>query len=49
MNSTNSILVVEDEMIIAANISMQLSQLVYDVIGVIPRAEEVLPKIRSSN
>jgi len=46
MNSTNSILIVEDEMIIAANISRQLSQLGYDVIGAIPRAEEALPKIR---
>ena len=42
------ILIVEDEMIIGANIALQLSSLGYDVIGIIPRAEEVLPKIREN-
>ena len=42
MIKLTEILIVEDEMIIAANISMQLSNLGYDVIGIIPRAEEVL-------
>lgn len=46
MSSTNSILIVEDEMIIAANISMQLTNLGYKVVGIIPRAEEVLPMVR---
>ena len=41
----NSILIVEDEMIIAANISLQLSHLGYEVSGIIPRAEEVLAQI----
>jgi DNA-binding LytR/AlgR family response regulator len=45
MNKKNSILIVEDEMIIAANISLQLTHLGYEVTGIIPRAEEVLPHI----
>lgn len=36
------ILIVEDEMIIAANISLQLSNLGYEVSGIIPRGEEAL-------
>ncbi len=46
MNKKTSILIVEDEMIIAANISLQLNHLGYEVTGIIPRAEEVLPEIR---
>ena len=46
MYKNNTILIVEDEMIIAANISLQLTHLGYEVIGIIPRAEEVLPYIR---
>ncbi|HSN48469.1 MAG TPA: response regulator [Flavobacterium sp.] len=46
MNNSATILIVEDEMIIAANISLQLTHLGYDVTGIIPRAEEVLPQIR---
>ena len=46
MNKNNTILIVEDEMIIAANISLQLTHLGYEVTGIIPRAEEVLPNIR---
>ena len=46
MNKNNTILIVEDEMIIAANISLQLTHLGYEVTGIIPRAEEVLPHIR---
>jgi len=45
MNKKNTILIVEDEMIIAANISLQLTHLGYEVTGIIPRAEEVLPHI----
>lgn len=41
------ILIVEDEMVIAANISLQLSSLGYDVIGIIPRAEEALACIKT--
>ncbi|MCR9063457.1 MAG: LytTR family transcriptional regulator DNA-binding domain-containing protein [Cytophagales bacterium] len=36
------ILIVEDEMLIAANISLDLSSMGYDVIGILPRAEEAL-------
>lgn len=46
MRKNNTILIVEDEMIIAANISLQLTHLGYEVTGIIPRAEEVLPIIR---
>jgi len=46
MSTMQTVLIVEDEMIIAANISLQLSLLGYQVTGTIPRAEEVLPSIR---
>ena len=46
MSKKNTILIVEDEMIIAANISLQLNHLGYEVVGIIPRAEEVLPYIQ---
>ncbi len=46
MNKSTSILIVEDEMIIGANIALQLNNLGYKVIGIIPRAEEVLQEIR---
>ncbi|MEH6536541.1 MAG: LytTR family transcriptional regulator DNA-binding domain-containing protein [Psychroserpens sp.] len=42
MSTPIKILIVEDEMIIAANISLQLTTLGYDVIGIVPRAEEAL-------
>ncbi|MBF2709644.1 LytR/AlgR family response regulator transcription factor [Flavobacterium soyangense] len=45
MNKNNTILIVEDEMIIAANISLQLTHLGYEVTGIIPRAEDVLTHI----
>jgi len=45
MNKMNSILIVEDEMIIAANLSLQLTHLGYEVIGIISRAEAVLPQL----
>ena len=35
-------LVVEDEMIIGANISLQLTNLGYDVMGIVPRGEEAI-------
>lgn len=41
------ILIVEDEMVIAANISLQLSSLGYDVVGIIPRAQEALACIKT--
>lgn len=40
------ILIVEDEMVIAANISLQLSDLGYEVTGILPRGEEALSHIK---
>ncbi|PIB39520.1 LytR/AlgR family response regulator transcription factor [Maribacter sp. 4G9] len=42
------ILIVEDEMIIGANISLQLSTLGYEVTGIIPRGEEALIHINEN-
>ena len=42
MNDPIKILIVEDEMLIGANISLQLTSLGYEVIGIVPRAEEAL-------
>lgn len=42
------ILIVEDEMIIAANISLQLSRLGYKVTGIVSRGEEVLPHVKQN-
>lgn len=43
-----SILIVEDEMIIAAKISMYLTDLGYEVAGILPRAEDVLSHLEDS-
>jgi DNA-binding LytR/AlgR family response regulator len=48
MASPIKILIVEDEMIIAANISLQLSSLGYEVTGIIPRGEEALINIKQN-
>jgi DNA-binding LytR/AlgR family response regulator len=45
MNKNNTILIVEDEMIIAANISLQLTNLGYEVTGIISKGDAVLPHI----
>ena len=42
------IFIVEDEMIIAANISLQLQTLGYEVTGIVPRGEEVLAHIKDN-
>lgn len=42
MDTLVKILIVEDEMIIAAKISMQLTGLGYEVTGILPRGEEAL-------
>ena len=42
MDTLIKILVVEDEMIIAAKISMQLTNLGYEVTGILPRGEEAI-------
>ena len=48
MEKINKILIVEDEMIIAANISLQLTNLGYEVTGIIPRGEEALVHIEQN-
>ena len=45
---STSILIVEDEMIIAAKISMDLTDLGYAVAGILPRAEDVLSHLQDS-
>jgi len=48
MEQPVKILIVEDEMIIAANISLQLSALGYEVTGIIPRGEEALEHLKQN-
>ena len=48
MNNPVKILIVEDEMIIAANISLQLSELGYEVTGIVPRGEEALLHVKQN-
>ncbi|WP_166965541.1 LytR/AlgR family response regulator transcription factor [Yeosuana marina] len=48
MNQPTKILIVEDEMIIAANISLQLTTLGYEITGIIPRGEEALLHIKEN-
>ncbi len=48
MEQPIKILIVEDEMIIAANMSLQLTSLGYEVTGIIPRGEEALVHIKEN-
>lgn len=48
MTKPTRILIVEDEMIIGANISLQLTSLGYEVSGIVPRGEEALVHIRQN-
>jgi DNA-binding LytR/AlgR family response regulator len=48
MNTPVRILILEDEMIIAANLSLELTSLGYEVTGIIPRGEEALLHIREN-
>jgi len=48
MSTPARILIVEDEMIIAANLSLELTSLGYEVTGIIPRGEEALMHIREN-
>jgi DNA-binding LytR/AlgR family response regulator len=48
MDNLIKILVVEDEMIIGAKISMQLTMLGYEVTGILPRGEEVLNHLKEN-
>lgn len=45
MSKKTKILIIEDEMVIAANISLQLTELGYEVTGILPRGEEALAQI----
>ena len=49
MDSPVKILIVEDEMIIGANISLQLTQLGYEVTGIVSRGEEAIRHVRQYN
>ncbi|WP_047245023.1 response regulator [Maribacter thermophilus] len=49
MNNTIKILIVEDDMIIAANLSIQLTSLGYEVTGIIPRGEEAVLHVREQS
>ncbi len=48
MESSIKILVVEDEMIIAAKISMQLTNLGYEVTAILPRGEEAIQHVQEN-
>ena len=48
MNQKTKILIVEDEMIIAANISLQLTNLGYEVTGILSKGEEALVHIEQN-
>ena len=48
MNTQVKILIVEDEMLIAANISLELTSMGYEITGIIPRGEEALLHIREN-
>jgi DNA-binding LytR/AlgR family response regulator len=48
MENSYKILIVEDEMIIAANISLQLTSLGYTITGLIPRVDEVISSINQN-
>ncbi|NJC28056.1 LytR/AlgR family response regulator transcription factor [Neolewinella antarctica] len=48
MPETVRVLIVEDEMIIAAKISMHLEQLGYEVVGILPRGEEAVVHCRAA-
>lgn len=48
MDTQIKILVVEDEMIIAAKISMQLTSLGYEVTGILPRGEQAIQQVKEN-
>jgi DNA-binding LytR/AlgR family response regulator len=48
MDTLIKILVVEDEMIIAAKISMQLTSLGYEVTGILPRGEQAIQQLKEN-
>lgn len=48
MDTLIKILVVEDEMIIAAKISMQLTSLGYEVTGILPKGEQAVQNVKEN-
>ncbi len=48
MDTAIRILVVEDEMLIGAKISMFLTNMGYEVTGILPRGEEVLVHVEEN-
>jgi DNA-binding LytR/AlgR family response regulator len=48
MDSPIKILVIEDEMIIGAKISMQLTSMGYEVTGILPRGEDALAQVQEN-
>lgn len=48
MDTPVKLLIVEDDMIIAANISLQLSNLGYEVTAIVPRGEEAILQIEEN-
>ncbi len=48
MENPLRILIVEDEMVIGANISLQLSKFGYEVTGILPRGEEAIIHVREN-
>jgi DNA-binding LytR/AlgR family response regulator len=48
MDTPMRILIVEDEMVIGANISLELTKLGYEVTGIVPRGEEALVHVRDN-
>ena len=48
MSEKIKLLIVEDEMIIAANISLQLTEMGYEVTGIVPRGEEALVHVKDN-
>ena len=48
MNTARKILIVEDDMIIAADISMQLTKLNYEIVGICTKAEDALNLLQNT-
>jgi DNA-binding LytR/AlgR family response regulator len=48
MSEKTKILIVEDEMVIGANISLELNKLGYEVTGIVPRGEEALVHLKEN-
>jgi DNA-binding LytR/AlgR family response regulator len=47
MEISLKILIVEDEMLIAANLAMQLENIGYEIVGIIPRGEDAINVIKT--